>query len=71
MRPPNFFGAYDPAELEALLEQHRAVYGEIAEQGKNSPPNSGQGSTIPGLHGLVLEALEDTSKKEDKDVTSS
>lgn len=67
VRPPNFFGAYDPAELEALLEQHRAVYGDVAQQNEDdakSPP-ADKPTGIPGFHGLVLDALEDIDKEKE------
>lgn len=67
VRPPNFFGAYNPAELEALLDQHRAVYGDVAQQNEDdakSPP-ADQPTGIPGFHGLVLDALEDIGKEKE------
>jgi hypothetical protein len=59
VRPPNFFGAYDPAELESLLEHHRTHFGERAPAGAEAAGGDAPVQGGGGLHELVMDALRD------------
>lgn len=61
IRPPNFFGAYNPEELETLLEHHRTHFGEREADDDCSKSNDGPVQGLGGLHDLVMDALRDTS----------
>jgi hypothetical protein len=59
IRPPNFFGAYDPKELEALLEHHRTHFGDHDDEDDCSKNDGSPVQGLGGLHELILNTLQE------------
>ena len=62
---PNFYAAYDDADLQALWDVHSQFFGDIITEEAPEPEPVNEGSVLGGLHQAVLSAIAESEADAD------